>query len=58
MDNFTFTKLFKEKVKGLDHTKIVRELKISKTTFDRWESGKSAPHNIGRQAVFDALDKM
>ena len=58
MDNFTFTRLFNEKVKGIDPTKIARELKISTTTFDRWLSGKSAPHNIGRQSVFDALDRM
>ena len=42
---------------GLDDTELCRLMHISKPTLARWKNGDSAPHMIGREAVFTAIEK-
>ena len=56
-----FDRLFSGRVRqlyelGIDRETIVRELKISGLTFDRWMEGESMPHKFGRPSVFQVLD--
>ena len=43
------------KVYNLQEIAVCRELKISKKTFNRWVSGLSAPHPMGRAAIYESL---
>jgi len=56
MSHEEFTKRFKQRVEHADHITVIRALKISRPTFYRWMNGESAPHPIGRESVFIALD--
>ena len=53
-----FHQRFRRAVQGKDVTEVCRLLKISRTTFNRWVTGISSPHQFGREAVFDALKKL
>ena len=59
-DKETFTRLFNSflKVYKLEEMPVCRKLKISRTTFNRWVAGVSAPHTRGQSAVFNALDEL
>lgn len=52
-----FTRRFREAaaVLELTHIDLARKFKISRPTAGRWERGESAPHPLGRKAVFDVL---
>ena len=55
-------KLFQERiVEALDRLKLSDEdacdlLKVSRPTITRWRIGQTAPHPLGREAVFKVLD--
>jgi len=53
-----FNARFKEAVKDIPIEEICRTLKISKFTYNRWVEGKSAPHPVGREAVFNTLKNL
>jgi DNA-binding transcriptional regulator YiaG len=55
-----FTRVFKMclRVLELDHEFLAREFKISRPTVSRWEAGVSAPHQLGRKPVYQALLKI
>ena len=60
MNDKEFGDTFRKKVQELnmEHKDIMRELMISRLTFDRWMAGESSPHEIGQQAVFGVLDNL
>lgn len=39
----------------LDDTELARVLNVSRPTVGRWTRGVSAPHQLTRKAIFDAL---
>jgi hypothetical protein len=55
-----FTRQFKDAqlVLELSDTDLARLFKISRPTAGRWRSGDSAPHPLGRKAVFDSLSRV
>jgi hypothetical protein len=55
-----FTEVFKLglKVLELDQEFVAREFKISRPTVSRWVTGISAPHQLGREPVYQALLKI
>jgi hypothetical protein len=59
-DKETFTRLFNSflKVYELEEIPVCRKLKISRTTFNRWLCGVSAPHPLGQDLVFHRLDEL
>jgi hypothetical protein len=59
-DKETFTRLFNSflRVYELEEMPVCRKLKISRTTFNRWLAGISAPHPLGQDAVFQALAEL
>ena len=59
-DKEHFTRLFNIslKVYELGEDVVCSKLKISRTTFNRWVAGVSAPHTRGQSAVFNALDEL
>jgi hypothetical protein len=46
------------RVLELDHETAARMFKTSRPTVSRWTAGLSAPHLLGRPAVFRALRKV
>jgi len=42
----------------LDQETVARKFKISRPTVSRWETGASAPHQLGRKPVFMLLQKI
>ena len=52
-----FTELFRDAALILElmDDDLARLFKISRPTASRWRSGDSAPHPVGRKAVFDVL---
>ena len=56
-DKQNFTRLFNSflRVYELEESLVCRKLKISRTTFNRWSGGLSAPHPLGQDAVFHDL---
>ncbi|MBU8825816.1 hypothetical protein [Mycolicibacterium goodii] len=46
------------RVLELDHEAAARLFKTSRPTVSRWAAGQSAPHMLGRSAVFRALRKV
>ena len=51
-----FRNKFVEATNGMDDESLCRLLRISKPTLNRWKNGDSAPHMIGREAVFTAIE--
>lgn len=48
---FAFTQVVLE----LDDVELARMFRVSRPTIGRWARGDSAPHPLGRKAVFDSL---
>lgn len=42
----------------LDDVELAQMFRVSRPTIGRWARGDSAPHPIGRKAVFDSLCKV
>jgi hypothetical protein len=59
-ERMEFTKFFNSflKVFDLEEDVVCRGLNISKKTFNRWVSGVSAPHALGRFAIYAALAEL
>ena len=59
-DKEDFTRLFNTflKVYELGEDLVCSKLKISRTTFNRWAAGVSAPHPLGQDEVFQALEEL
>mgnify|MGYP000621226050 CR=1 FL=1 len=59
-DKEDFTRLFNSflKVYELEEMLVCRKLKISRTTFNRWAAGLSAPDPLGQDEVFQALEEL
>jgi len=55
-----FAELFSYSVNvlELDQETVARKFKISRPTVSRWETGASAPHQLGRKPVFKFLQKI
>jgi hypothetical protein len=55
-----FTQVFKSglEVLELDQEFVAREFKVSRPTVSRWMTGVSAPHQLGRKPVYQALLKI
>jgi len=60
IDRETFSQTFAAAIRmlELDHGAAARMFKTSRPTISRWESGQSAPHGLGRPAVFRELRKL
>tara|TARA_R110000851_G_scaffold41409_2_gene103954 strand:+ start:1091 stop:1555 length:465 start_codon:yes stop_codon:yes gene_type:complete len=60
MDEYEFARLFNSVLKShkLEDDLVCSKLKISRATFHRWLTGASAPHPLGQDAVFQALDEL
>lgn len=54
-----FTKRLNAVIAELDLTdiEVARACKISIGTVHRWKAGESAPHPLGRESVFQALQE-
>jgi hypothetical protein len=54
-----FTRLFNDAalILELSDVDLARLFKISRPTAGRWGRGESAPHPLGRKAVFDVLER-
>lgn len=46
------------RVLELDHDSAAKLFKTSRPTISRWAAGQSAPHHLGRPAVFRMLRKV
>ena len=59
-DKQTFTRLFNSflRVYELEEMPVCRKLKIRRTTFNSWLAGISAPHPLGQDEVFQALEEL
>lgn len=55
-----FSELFALSVRvlELDQESAAKLFRTSRPTISRWAAGQSAPHNLGRPAVFRALRKV
>ena len=53
-----FTERFKAGIEGLKMLEVCKRLKVSKPTFYRWVSGKSAPHELGRESAIALVENM
>ncbi|MBC8114350.1 MAG: hypothetical protein H7062_08240 [Candidatus Saccharimonas sp.] len=55
-----FTRQFNDARMVLEQsdTDLARLFRISRPTASRWRSGDSAPHDLGRKAVFNALARV
>jgi DNA-binding transcriptional regulator YiaG len=54
-------KLFRKVIRsardaGLSRTELSRILRVSRATIDRWGSGESAPHPLGRPSVYENIE--
>ena len=60
VDREQFGKLFSlsTQILELDQETVAQKFKISRPTISRWETGKSAPHPLGRKPVFQLLTKL
>lgn len=50
-----FTQEFRDAVDGMSWEEIAEVCKASMPTVQRWYYGKSAPHRVGRDSVFSAI---
>jgi hypothetical protein len=53
-----FAARFAEESQAFSDEELCRQLKISQPTIRRWREGASAPHELGRESVFQLLAKM
>ncbi len=60
VDRQEFSRLFRlsTHVLELDQETVAQSFRISRPTISRWESGRSAPHPLGRGPVFQLLKKL